>query len=171
MEFNLLAAIDIAKRAHGSQVRKYTNEPYISHPFAVAGLVAAVTEDNDMVVAAILHDVVEDTEVKLATITGIFGVNIAEMVEGMTDISKPEDGNRKARKAIDREHTANSNPAVKTIKLADLIDNTKSITQFDPKFAKVYMAEKRLLLGVLTDGSPKLFKIANDLVENYYSAI
>ena len=171
MEFNLLAAIDIAKRAHNGQVRKYTNEPYISHPFAVAGLVASVTEDNDMVVAALLHDVVEDTDVKLVTITGIFGTKIAEMVEGMTDVSRPEDGNRKTRKAIDREHTASSNTAVKTIKLADLIDNTKSITQFDPKFAKVYMAEKRLLLGVLSEGSPKLFKIANDLVENYYSAI
>lgn len=168
MEFDLLAAIDISKKAHGKQVRKYTNEPYLSHPFSVAGLVASVCDNNDMIVAAILHDVVEDTHVTIETIKGIFGTNVAGLVSDLTDISALSDGNRKTRKAIDREHTAEASPAAKTIKLADLIDNTKSITQFDPDFAKVYMAEKKRLLEVLGEGDSTLFKIASDLVDGYY---
>ena len=68
MEFKLLAAMDIAARAHEGQVRKYTGEPYLTHPFAVAGLVRSVTDDEDMVAAAILHDVVEDSDVPLSLI-------------------------------------------------------------------------------------------------------
>lgn len=171
MEFNFTAAIDIAKRAHGDQKRKYTNEPYISHSFSVAGMVAAVTNDDDMVIAAILHDVVEDTPVKIETISGIFGPKVADMVSDLTDVSRPEDGNRATRKALDREHTAMASYKAKTIKLADLIDNTKSIVGFDPKFAAVYMAEKKLLLKVLTEGDKQLFEVANWLVEDYFSSI
>lgn len=169
MDFMYLAAIDVIKRANEGQKRKYTNEPYISHPFAVAGLVAAVTTDDDMIVAALLHDVVEDTTVTLETINGIFGGRIAQMVSDLTDVSVLSDGNRAERKKIDRKHTAKASMSAKTIKLADLIDNTKTITAYDKKFAKVYMAEKRLLLKVLKEGNIRLFKIASDLVENFYA--
>jgi (p)ppGpp synthase/HD superfamily hydrolase len=171
MDFRVTAAIDFAKRAHEGQTRKYTNEPYVSHPIAVAGLVASVVDNEDMFIAAILHDVVEDTDVKIETIMGIFGVQVASYVADLTDTSKPEDGNRAKRKKIDRIHTSNASNSAKTIKLADLIDNTKSIVSFDPKFAKVYMAEKRELLKVLKDGDKVLFKIADDIVRNYYKAI
>ena len=171
MEFLYLAAIDVAKKAHKDQQRKYTGEPYIVHPFAVAGLVASITEDDDMVIASILHDVVEDSPIELKTIRGIFGVRIAQMVEDLTDVSKPTDGNRAKRRAIDREHTAKASPEAKTIKLADLIDNTKSICSFDPEFAKVYMPEKKALLEVLQDGGdPMLFSLADGLVQKYFSA-
>lgn len=168
MDFLLGAAIDIAKQAHCNQKRKYTNEPYIVHPFAVAGLVRAVTNDDTMVIAAILHDVVEDTNVTQPTITGIFGQRISDLVSDLTDVSKSEDGNREVRKAIDLRHTAAASVDAKTIKLADLIDNTKSIVAFDPSFAKIYMKEKSLLLNVLREGDPTLFKIAGDLVKDYY---
>ena len=170
MDSNLSAAINFAKKAHEGQVRKYTNEPYFSHPFAVAGLVASVSEDEDMIVASILHDVVEDTPVELETIRGIWGDRVASFVSDMTDISLPEDGNRRTRKAIDRSHTAKASKEAKTIKLADLIDNTKTIVAFDLKFAKVYMAEKKQLLRVLKEGDQTLFKIADNLVKSYFSA-
>ena len=171
MEFLYLAAIDVAKKMHRTQRRKYTNEPYIVHPFAVAGLVASVTEDDDMIIAALLHDVVEDSPMEVKTIRGIFGVRIAQMVEDLTDVSRPADGNRAKRRAIDREHSAKASPEAKTIKLADLIDNTKSICAFDPEFAKVYMPEKKALLEVLRDGGdPMLFSLADNLVKKYFSA-
>lgn len=168
MDFRLIAAIDVAKKAHAGQVRKFTGEPYITHPFAVGGLVVSVTQDDDMLIAAILHDVVEDSPVTLQTIYGIFGSRVAAMVGDLTDVSTKADGNREVRKALDRAHTAQSSPDAKTIKLADLIDNTKSIAAFDKGFAVKYMAEKKLLLEVLTEGDPTLYKIANDLVIRYY---
>lgn len=86
----------------------------------------------------------------------------------LTDVSKKEDGNRKQRKLIDRNQTAMASPEAKTIKLADLISNTKSIVQYDSSFAKVYMAEKRLLLQVLKEGNGNLYTMAKDLLESYY---
>jgi (p)ppGpp synthase/HD superfamily hydrolase len=148
-----------------SQVRKYTGEPYISHP---AELVELLREhgiaDQQMLAAAWLHDVVEDTGVTIDLIECEFGRGVADLVAGLTDVSRPEDGNRKARKAIDRAHTAAQSPACKTIKLADLISNTKSIVERDPEFAKVYLAEKRQLLEVLYDGDSRLWELASSIV-------
>lgn len=161
-------AILFATEKHKGQVRKYTGEPYINHPIAVARILSEVTDDANMVAAALLHDTVEDTDATLEEIEELFGVDVAELVEMLTDVSKPEDGNRVQRKAIDRAHTAKAAPRAKTIKLADLIHNTSSITAHDPKFAKVYMEEKKLLLEVLTEGDERLYNIAKGLVEDYF---
>jgi (p)ppGpp synthase/HD superfamily hydrolase len=142
------------------QVRKYTGEPYINHPAAVVEIVRSVPHTEAMLCAAWLHDTVEDTNATIGDIEREFGAEIAELVESLTDVSKTTDGNRKIRKAIDREHIAKASPQAKTIKLADLIDNTKTIVAFDPEFAKVYLAEKRLLLEVLGDGDKTLFDLA-----------
>jgi hypothetical protein len=85
-----------------------------------------------------------------------FGTDIATLVGWLTDVSKPEDGPRWYRKKLDREHTAAAPAEAQTIKLADLISNTKSIMAHDPKFAKVYLEEKRLLLDVMTRGDAGL---------------
>jgi (p)ppGpp synthase/HD superfamily hydrolase len=98
-----------AMAAHASvkQVRKYTGEPYIVHPAEVAKIVASVPGATpDMVAAAWLHDVVEDTGCTFTDIHMAFGIDIATLVGWLTDVSKPEDGNRAVRKAIDRAHTA-----------------------------------------------------------------
>ena len=145
-------------------VRKYTGEPYINHPAEVVGILTASGADNpEMLAAAWLHDVVEDTGVSIEVIRVEFGECVATLVEGLTDVSRPEDGNRKTRKAIDRAHTAKQSPACKTIKLADLISNTRSIVERDPEFAKVYLAEKRDLLEVLRDGDQRLWEHACDI--------
>jgi hypothetical protein len=74
-----------------------------------------------------LHDTVEDTGVELAELRRVFDDDVATLVEWLTDVSRPEDGNRVARKAIDRAHTARAPARAKTVKLADLIDNSRSI--------------------------------------------
>lgn len=155
----------IAAHAAVQQKRKYTGEPYIVHPAEVARIVAEVEgSTEDMVAAAWLHDVVEDTGVTLTDINLNFGADIAALVGWLTDVSKPEDGNRKTRKAIDREHTAQAPAEAQTIKLADLISNSKSIMQYDPDFAVTYLAEKKLLLEVLTKGDPGLHAEASKYV-------
>jgi (p)ppGpp synthase/HD superfamily hydrolase len=171
VDYLISAAIDIAKRAHAEQVRKYTGEPYISHPFAVAGLVASVSDDDDMIIASILHDTVEDTSVTLDLIAGIFGITISSLVSDLTDISCKNDGNRAVRKAIDREHTSKASAKAKTIKLADLIDNSKTIIPLAPKFAEVYMAEKKQLLEVLSEGDKRLYSLASNMVNCYYNKL
>jgi len=163
-------AKQFAHKHHGAidQRRKYTNDPYIVHPAAVAAIVRSVDHTPEMVAAAWLHDVVEDTPVELGEIAQRFGAEVAVLVEMLTDVSRPEDGNRAARKAIDRAHTALASPEAQTIKLADLIDNTASIVMNDPEFAKVYMAEKRLLLPALRSGDQFLLARATTLVDAYF---
>jgi hypothetical protein len=93
-----------------------------------------------------------------------FGADIAALVGWLTDVSKPEDGNRAHRKAMDREHTAAAPAEAQTIKLADLISNSKSIMEHDPAFAKTYLEEKRLLLAVMTKGDRDLHTMATRYV-------
>ena len=152
-----------ATAAHyaAGNVRKYTGEPYINHPEAVVDIVSNVTHTPEMIAAAWLHDTVEDTGVSLDLIKFEFGDKVAELVYWLTDKSTHEDGNRADRKAIDRLHIAKASPEAKTIKLADLLDNTASIIEHDPDFAEVYMAEKAELLKVLTEGDKTLWDRAN----------
>ena len=156
--------LKFATKAHGSQKRKYTGEPYIVHPIAVSEIVKTVPHTDEMVAAALLHDVVEDTPVTIQEIETKFGSKVAELVGWLTDTSRPEDGNRKTRKSIDRLHSADAPAEAQTIKLADLIHNTASIETHDPSFYKVYKQEKIALLDVLTKGDITLRKIAQQQV-------
>jgi len=166
------AAYRFAKEAHGTQVRKYTDEPYITHPVAVAKIVASVTGDCEMISAALLHDVIEDTSVGYNDIVNAgFGKRIANYVLDLTDVSVPEDGNRAYRKKLDRLHLASVSSNAKTIKLADLIHNTSSILEHDRNFAKTYMAEKKLLLEVLREGDMALYEQASKIVQDYYKDV
>lgn len=153
-----------ATAAHAAigQLRKYTETPYIEHPAAVVAIVRSRPHTPEMIAAAWLHDVVEDTDVSIELIQQIFGEKVAEIVSDLTDVSKPGDGNRMIRKLVDYVHTEKACVEAKTVKLADLIDNTKSIVERDPGFAKVYLEEKRRLLEVLRDGDPVLWEIAFD---------
>ena len=158
-------AKEFATLAHEKvgQKRKYTGEPYINHPAAVVELVRGVKHTNAMLCAAWLHDTVEDCGISLDEIERIFGFEVASLVDQLTDVSKPSDGNRATRKAIDRDHIAKATPEAKTIKLADLIDNTHSIVERDPSFARVYLKEKMLLLEVLREGDSALWNEAHRL--------
>lgn len=158
-----------ALSAHAAvgQKRKYTGEPYIVHPVEVASIVQSTPGATDeMIDAAYLHDVVEDTEIGIDLILYEFGPTVAEYVHLLTDPPKAEGGpNRKERKARDRARLADAPAEVQTIKLADLISNSSTIVQHDPKFAKVYLEEKRLLLEVLTKGDPELHKRASRVLK------
>lgn len=166
---NINKAISFSKKAHENQKRKYTGEPYFNHCEEVALLVASVGGTLEMICAAYLHDTVEDTSVSLEEISHQFGAEIATLVDFLTDVSKPSDGNRLIRKKIDREHISKASPDAKTVKLADLISNSWSIVKHDPDFSKIYLREKKLLLEVLKDGNKELFEKANQILkENGY---
>lgn len=83
------AAYRYAAAAHEGQTRK-TGEPYISHPVAVACILAKLHLDLPTLLAALLHDVVEDTGVAVATVTEKFGKQVGELVDGVTKLDKIE---------------------------------------------------------------------------------
>jgi len=146
--------------------RKYTGECYTTHLEDVAELVAQHGGSEAMIAAAWLHDVVEDTAVTIEDVETVFGGEVAALVGWLTAVSKPEDGNRKARKAMDRAHLAQAPAEAQTIKYCDLISNTSSIVARDPGFAKVYLQEKAALLDVMTKGQPDLYKRARAITDS-----
>ena len=156
----VLDACAFATRMHAGQQRKYTGEPYVLHCLEVARIVAEIGGSPAMIAAALLHDVVEDTEASIDDISAQFGEQIAQGVAWLTDVSRPDDGNRAVRKALDREHLAQAPAAMKTVKLADVISNTRSIVDHGDGFARVYLREIAALLEVLCEGHPELWRRA-----------
>lgn len=153
-------AREFAATKHAWQVRKYTGAPYIIHPFQVMLMVKSVEHTEEMLAAAWLHDVVEDCGVELDEIQDRFGNTVAQYVDELTD--KPSPANRAERKRQQRIALAMASPEAKTIKIADLIDNTSDIAQHDRDFARVYLREKRLLLDEsLVGGNPLLWARAD----------
>lgn len=83
-------ALALAQHAHNNQFRK-SGEPYIIHPVLVASIVASITGDEAMVIAALLHDVVEDTHIGIDQIEQDYGSDVAHLVEGLTKIDTIRD--------------------------------------------------------------------------------
>lgn len=156
-----------ATQVHGdaNQLRKYTNAPYIVHPAAVAELVRSVPHSPEMIAAAWLHDTVEDTQVTLNDIIRQFGAVVAGYVEMLTKISRSCDGDREAKFIIDLKHISQACPEAKTIKLADLIDNSRNIVELDPAFASRYLVEKQRQLLVLEQGDRVLYLQAEACIQ------
>lgn len=154
-------AMQFAREVHAGQARKYTGNPYADHLAEVAGIVATVagyTEFSQTIIAtAWLHDCIEDQDVTPAEVCRRFGPEVQAGVLALSDL---EVGNRAERKAASRKRLSKAPWWVQNIKVADLISNTSSIVQHDPKFARVYLEEKRLLLDVLTNADERLWAIA-----------
>lgn len=138
-----------ATAAHEGQERKYDGSPYIVHPTAVAKMVASMTDDEEMVAAAYLHDVVEDTPVTGEEIHKLFGDRVAELVYDLTDQFTREmypTFNRKKRKILEAKRLGVCPKDVQLIKICDMADNTKSIIKDDPGFASLFLKEKSYIL-------------------------
>lgn len=156
-------ALEFARKAHEGQQRKYTNEPYIEHPKRVAGIVRTVPHSEEMICAAYLHDVVEDTPVSHEDIEKRFGKKVAKLVHELTDEFMKENYpglNRKERKKRETARQADISPEAKTIKLADVIDNTRDIIKNDKNFARRYIPEMEALVESLQGGNFRLLMMA-----------
>ena len=160
----LQKAREFALEAHEGQLRRYTSEPYWKHLAEVAGLVATSRYRTPRALAlAWLHDTVEDTSVTLRDIERQFDDSIAEGVRCLTGSANPKI-TREARKRRDRQRLAAGDAEVHTVKLADIASNLASIGQFDPEFALGgYLEEKRLEVGILSQGDDGLKKLVRTL--------
>lgn len=167
------AADEFACRAHESigQIRKYTGEPYIVHPRAVAAMLAEHINDPEVIAAALLHDVLEDTPVKSAQIESAFGSRVAGFVKALSDVPEQPGLNREARKQSDIARLAEAGFEVQSIKLADLTHNTESIVRFDHRFARTYLEEKARVLAVLDKGHPLLLERARSTLASAREAL
>lgn len=162
-----------ATKAHAAneQRRKYTFEPYIVHPAAVVELVRSVCSIEEVLAATWLHDTVEDTDTTIMDIEERFGADVAGLVAMVTNPAQKTGTNRIQCKRAHFLHTAMASPAAQTIKIADIIDNTREILRYDPRFARVYFVEKRLQLAGMERGDVGLKERAQSIIEQGISQL
>lgn len=138
-------AYDIAKEAHKDQ-RRRSGEPYIMHPVAVAEILFNFGMDNECIISALLHDVVEDTKVSIDFIEENFGDEVALLVDGVTKLGKIPLSTREEVQAenIRKMFIAmNKDVRVIIIKLADRLHNMRTL-QYMPDYKQREKALKRL---------------------------
>ncbi|WP_459190627.1 HD domain-containing protein [Ralstonia pseudosolanacearum] len=128
----LVAAISFAAEKHRNQRRKdHEASPYINHPIALANVLAneAGVEDERVLMAAVLHDTIEDTETTEQELLRLFGKDVTDIVMEVTDdksLPKTE------RKRLQVEHAAHISRRAKLVKLADKVCNLRDIAQSPP---------------------------------------
>lgn len=159
--------LDFVKKYHGDQKRKYTGDPYWTHPLAVAQRVDSI--GPYLFEVGLCHDLLEDTDcdqdmlyVELTNIgyERLVVEDICGLVFELTDRFTKEnypDLSRKERKKKEVLRMSTISSVAQTVKYADLLDNLPSIVRHDPKFAKTYLKEKRHLLEFMNEGDFDLY--------------
>jgi len=127
-------AFEFSKKAHSGQIRR-SGEPYIFHPLGVAAILADLKLDLPSIITALLHDTVEDTQISLAEIQEKFGPVIAQLVDGVTKISRMsfrnthEKQGENIRKMI---FAMGKDVRVVLVKLADRLHNMRTLNHMPP---------------------------------------
>lgn len=125
----LQSAFRYAAEKHEGQARKQTSVPYLSHLMAVASLVLEAGGDEEMAIAALLHDVVEDCGgmPRLRDVRKLFGDRVAKIVEGCTDSFSDPKLEWKQRKDDYVEHLKHADPETRLVSAADKLHNVRTI--------------------------------------------
>ena len=128
-------AYEVGALAHAGQTRK-SGEPYITHPVAVASILAELGMDAETIIAAILHDTLEDTQLSSAQISAEFGPNVIELVDGVTKLEKVRFRSRQeaAAESFRKMLLAMARDLrVILIKLADRLHNMRTLGSMEPE--------------------------------------
>ena len=121
----LIKAIEFSARAHRNQLRKRTDIPYITHPFAVALLLQEANCSKQVVIAGLLHDTIEDTSITLEDIKREFGDPIAHIVEACSEPDKSQPWELRKQHTID--HLKELSAEAKMVMCADKFHNLMTI--------------------------------------------
>ena len=172
----ILNVYKFAVEAHGDQKRKYSGEPYIAHCQRVMQECWVYTDDDTILAAVLLHDVLEDTPVDKEELHQFLksvmyeedAAKTLQLVVDLTDIYIKEDYpqlNRRARKKKEAARMKDIHPDAQMVKYADIIDNAVDITENDVGFARKYLHEVKDILSGMNEGHPQLYHKALATVE------
>lgn len=186
------AAVKLATTAHEGQFRK-SGDPYITHPLAVMHIVEAWGMDEDTIIAAVLHDTVEDTSVSLQDIKSQFGEQVAFLVDGVTKLSNARSGMRDLDTYLPQTKSnllrllvaTGADIRVLIIKLADRLHNLRTLSALPPDKQKKIAKESLEIFAPLADRlnmgrlrvemadvafsyvDPKRYQELSDVIESY----
>lgn len=170
MSEKLNEAIVFATERHSGQMRRRESIPYIFHPLEVSTIASKLTDDEEVLIAALLHDTVEDTDTTIDEIEDRFGKRVAELVSSETENKRPDlppEETWQIRKEESLDYLKNAtDPGVKILWMADKLSNIRSLfilhekygekmwetfNQKDPKKQKWYYAKVAEYLTDLKD--------------------
>jgi guanosine-3',5'-bis(diphosphate) 3'-pyrophosphohydrolase len=182
MEPILKAVYDFADKAHAGQRRKYAPDPYIVHPKRVMETCRQYGATLPMLAAALLHDVLEDTDVDQTQMRDFLNQTMPAddakrtlgLVIELTDVYIKSDypqWNRRTRKEKELERLAATSAEAQTIKYADILDNAREIGANDPDFAPRFLRECRAILKRADKGDRALHEIATNTVQSSLDAL
>ena len=141
---NINKAYNFGKKAHGAQTRA-SGDPFFSHPFEVANILAQMKLDEKSIITGLLHDVIEDTLATKEEIKKNFGIEVANLVDGVTKLSKITlDKNNKNKQVENLRKfilAISEDIRVLFVKLADRLHNMRTI-----KFLKDFEKKKKYLM-------------------------
>jgi (p)ppGpp synthase/HD superfamily hydrolase len=120
-------AIEFSARAHRGQFRKGTEVPYLIHPLMVAKTLMEIGSCEDVVIAGLLHDTIEDTAVTADDIEQRFGKAVAELVQAVSEPEKSEPWEKRKERTLDAVRKASLHVAL--IEIADKLDNVRAISE------------------------------------------
>lgn len=167
----VIKAYNYSKEKHKGQKRRFSGLDYFTHPKFVAKVVSDLTDNPELTAAALLHDVVEDTDATITEISTLFGSIISLMVSELTSDDKDELFKKSkaeylATKMIDMV------PGSLTIKLADRYHNVFFLEKDDVpvKFKKKYWSETKSILKILTK-MRELNEVQQALVARIYAIL
>ncbi|HTM83642.1 MAG TPA: HD domain-containing protein, partial [Mycobacterium sp.] len=129
----LQRAYEVAEQRHATQLRR-SGDPYITHPLAVASILAELGMDTTTLVAALLHDTVEDTDYSLEQLSADFGDEVAHLVDGVTKLDRMVLGSAAEGETIRKMIIAMArDPRVLVIKVADRLHNMRTMRFLPPE--------------------------------------
>ena len=165
----IIQMIRFADKAHKGQLRKRGNIPFIEHPLWVAMRVARLENSTeDMILAALGHDLYEDTGVTKQQLFDLFGKAVADLVDELTNrYEAKEFGNRKVRKDLELERIKKISNEAKIIKMVDRLHNLISRGLDVGHMRKNYLPESKALLEVCRHANDEL---AEELADEIWRA-
>lgn len=172
MKSLVMKAAQFAAKAHAGQLRKDGKTPFIAHPARVAGRVATLPfATEELVAVAYLHDVLEDCPVTKGTLEGLFGLDVADLVDHLT--KKAGEGNRETRLNRYFEALGAAPSVVHVIKALDRIDNLRDMAMLkgNEGFKREYVAETHRLTLFIPGAGRDLLEEMRHAAERVLDAV
>jgi (p)ppGpp synthase/HD superfamily hydrolase len=148
---NVIRAVLFARKAHEGQKRKYGSEDYIIHPMSVALMLTHYYDDDDMIVAGVLHDIIEDTSYTFDDIVLEFGISVANLVLGMTK-TYSRNASPEEKTISDLKRFSDSvDQQVLDLELVDIFVNLSDYMSAPVSFVRKFVKNKKRVVELIAE--------------------
>ncbi len=172
-EARLGDAYDFARKQHGEQLRA-SGDPYYSHPVFVSELLVQLRLDQDTIIAGLLHDVVEDTEISLQDVRTRFGDNVADLVDGVTKLTQLEYHSEETKQAENFQKfilATINDIRVLLVKLADRMHNMRTIHHLKKQEKRQRIARETMEIYAPLARRIGLYHVASELEDRSFEQL